>query len=104
MKKKNGLAITACIFYTKRYIGLYWYHSHNEIRQGLIAYSKSQRFLDLPVLLDYPDLTFHQSYHDKGLNPRQIDPIIPLINKQIICNNTIYQRVHRSILRNKTLQ
>jgi hypothetical protein len=32
-----------------------------EYDRCLIAYSKLQRFLDLPVLLEYPDLTFHQS-------------------------------------------
>jgi hypothetical protein len=29
MNKKNGLAIAACIFDMERYVGLYWYHSHN---------------------------------------------------------------------------
>jgi hypothetical protein len=32
MNKKYGLAIAACIFDTKRHMGLYWYHSHNELR------------------------------------------------------------------------
>jgi hypothetical protein len=33
MNKKYGLATAACIFDTKRYVALYWYHhSHNEIR------------------------------------------------------------------------
>jgi hypothetical protein len=50
-ERKNGLAIAACIFDMKKYVCLYWYHSHNElmIRTSLLL-ANCIDFLEVSVL------------------------------------------------------